>query len=347
MKWLALTLCLVGACSKPAREQHRPPKPAAPRPRPRPSASVAAPEDAAADPAAPADAAAPRLVQLGLSIDATYKEKRLSWRKVEHLNWQGVADAMPPLPAEPAADPRGCPDGMLRVRGGFLLDAKGRADTDGVLLDQNRACAHFKTANRGVEALCDRFDRDRWLAIAKTLPRAPLDFCIDRYEFPDTYAELPLVVVRYAEAESFCKKVGKRLCTEDEWTFACEGEEGVPYPYGYERDATACRIDVLAAGPDKDTFRPRTTAHTAAGIDFAWHGMRSGEMARCKSPFGAMDMTGNVDEWTRNARKYGYKMILKGGHWGPARQRCRPATRGHGPMYVRYDQGFRCCADAP
>jgi formylglycine-generating enzyme required for sulfatase activity len=56
-------------------------------------------------------------------------------------------------------------------------------------------------------------------------------------------------------------------------------------------------------------------------------------------------MTGNVDEWTRSVRNYGYKMILKGGHWGPGRQRCRPQTRGHGPYYIRYDQGFRCCAD--
>ena len=45
------------------------------------------------------------------------------------------------------------------------------------------------------------------------------------------------------EAEAICKKASKRLCTENEWTFACEGEEVRPYPYGWTRDATACVID--------------------------------------------------------------------------------------------------------
>ena len=143
-----------------------------------------------------------------------------------------------------------------------------------------------------------------------------------------------------------CKRVGKRLCTESEWTFACEGEEGSPYPYGYSRDATACRIDVLANRPGDKALIPRTTASAALAMDSAWQGKRAGEMPRCKSPFGVHDMTGNVDEWTRSVRPHGYRMILKGGHWGPVRQRCRPQTRGHGPRYVRYDQGFRCCTDA-
>ena len=286
----------------------------------------------------------PRLLELGFSFTQVYREKRFAWRQVEELSWQADTESLSPLPPEPAADTKGCPAGMLRIAGGLMLDPHSREDTDAVQLLQNRACTHFLTASRGTYGLCSTFDRTRWLDLSKDLPRKRFDFCIDRYEFPNAHGEAPLVVVTFSEAKRFCEKLDKRICSESEWTLACEGEEGKPYPYGYERDKNACRIDVLKAGAPANTFSPRTIRRTARGIDFAWHGKRSGESPRCKSPYGVMDMTGNVDEWTSSVRRGGYQMILKGGHWGPARQRCRPQTRGHGPYYVRYDQGFRCCA---
>lgn len=338
MRRLALfALVLVAGCQSPSR------------PSPAPSASTATSASAAVAVVPPTPPKAkpkpqkPRLEELGVTITKLYEEKRRPWRQVQEVNWQRVAEGEPALPTETARDAGSCEPGMLPVKGGLLLDTKGRDENDEVLLLQNRACTHFLTNNHGVNALCDRFSREKWLALARDLPRKPLEFCIDRYEFPNSYGEYPLVVVTYSESKKYCEKVGKRLCTESEWTLACEGEEGRPYPYGYERDETACRIGILAAGPGKDTFRPRTLPHTARGIDFAWQGKRSGESPRCVSPFGVEDMTGNVDEWTKNVRRYGYEMIMKGGHWGPARQRCRPQTRGHGPYYVRYDQGFRCC----
>jgi sulfatase modifying factor 1 len=316
------------------------------RPSPAPSASSASPAPSGVTVAKPepkARAKGPRLLELGVPITKTYEEKRRPWRQVQEVNWQRIAEGEALLPTETKRENGTCEAGMLPVKGGLLLDPKGRDDNDEVLLLQNRACTHFLTANHGVSSLCDRFDREKWLELSRELPRKQLEFCIDRYEFPNSYGEYPLVVVTYSESKKYCEKVGKRVCTESEWTLACEGEEGRPYPYGYERDETACRIGILAAGPGKDTFRPRTLPHTARGIDFAWQGKRSGESPRCVSPFGVEDMTGNVDEWTKNVRRYGYEMIMKGGHWGPARQRCRPQTRGHGPYYVRYDQGFRCC----
>jgi formylglycine-generating enzyme required for sulfatase activity len=62
--------------------------------------------------------------------------------------------------------------------------------------------------------------------------------------------------------------------------------------------------------------------------------------------FGVYDLIGNVDEWTRSAVR-GRPSILKGGYWGPVRTRCRPTTRAHGESHAFYQQGFRCCADAP
>ena len=45
------------------------------------------------------------------------------------------------------------------------------------------------------------------------------------------------------EAQDACQAQGKRLCGDSEWTLACEGQERLPYPYGYDRDAEACNID--------------------------------------------------------------------------------------------------------
>lgn len=314
---------------------------------PVPAVARAEPSSAPARDAGARERVGPRLLALGYDLDTVFREPRYEWRRVQGLNWQPSATGLPALPPEPAAGRGGCPAGMLPVDGELLLDADGREDTDGVQLAQDEACTKWRTDDRSVNGLCDRFDRDRWSAIRATLPRKHYRFCIDRYEFPNAYGEFPLVVVTYAEAQRYCEKRKARLCTESEWTLACEGNDGLPYPYGYERDETACTIGILGPGPDKDTFRPRTTATTAKGIDRSWRGTRSGEARRCESPFGVMDLTGNVDEWTQSVRKYGYRMILKGGHWGPARQRCRPQTRGHGPAYVRYDQGFRCCRDSP
>ena len=38
---------------------------------------------------------------------------------------------------------------------------------------------------------------------------------------------------------------------------------------------------------------------------------------------------------------------LKGGYWGPVRDRCRPMTTDHNQWHTGYQIGFRCCADIP
>ncbi len=173
-------------------------------------------------------------------------------------------------------------------------------------------------------------------------------FCMDRYEYPNVPGVLPVVMVSYLEADDACRAEGKRLCTEDEWTFACEGEERVPYPYGYERDATACNIDRPYNMPDFEAFNDsRKIAPEMERLD---QRVLSGSRPRCVSPFGVFDMTGNVDEWTRNPTPKPEKNVdissLKGGYFGPIRARCRPVTRSHNRWFRFYQVGFRCCADA-
>src|SRR5207237_10919252 len=98
----------------------------------------------------------------------------------------------------------------------------------------------------------------------------------------------------------------------------------LPYPYGYERKSQACNID--KSHPDvneKALENPKTRDAEVARL---WQGEPSGSRESCVSPFGAFDMTGNVDEWVVNEGGMPYKSGLKGGYWGPVRDRCRPMT---------------------
>ncbi|MBI4705370.1 MAG: SUMF1/EgtB/PvdO family nonheme iron enzyme [Deltaproteobacteria bacterium] len=176
---------------------------------------------------------------------------------------------------------------------------------------------------------------------------AVLRFCIDRYEYPNIAGARPVVMVDYFQAERACRLEGKRLCEVEEWTFACEGREIWPYPYGLERDAAACNFDRGYRQPDLGAFaRPHEVSIEVERLD---QRVLSGAPARCTSPFGVHDMTGNVDEWAHDPRgsrhKPPYDTALKGGYWGPIRARCRPQTGSHNGWFRFYQVGFRCCAD--
>jgi sulfatase modifying factor 1 len=69
-------------------------------------------------------------------------------------------------------------------------------------------------------------------------------------------------------------------------------------------------------------------------------------MARCVSPFGVHDMTGNVDEWVVNEKGEPYRSGLKGGYFGKIRAQCRPMTTDHNEWFRFYQVGFRCCEAA-
>jgi hypothetical protein len=232
-----------------------------------------------------------------------------------------------------------CPAGMVSVQGSMRRDAGATVDAL-----QRATCVDW--IDPRFPERCARFDRDAWLAIANGLPAVPMSFCIDRFEHPNRRGAFPGVFVTWSGAAAVCARERKRLCTEDEWTFACEGEEAEPYPYGYERDAQTCVIDRPHVPPD-DRRLALGPDEAVREIDRLWQGEPSGARPRCRSPFGVYDMTGNVDEWTRSNRPDDeHPSILEGGYWGPVRTRCRPSTRAHGEAYAYYQQGFRCCADS-
>ena len=192
---------------------------------------------------------------------------------------------------------------------------------------------------------CGAYDRDKWLSLSKDMETKPMHFCIDRYEYPNKKGQYPVVLVSWYEARDHCAADGKRLCGEDEWTYACEGDETTPYPNGYIRDHEACLNDRPWKQFDETAYNPRGGEKARKEIDRLWQGYASGDRPLCKSKSGVYDLTGNIDEWTRSATATERQSTLKGGYWGPVRTRCRPATKAHDEQHVFYQQGFRCCSD--
>lgn len=194
------------------------------------------------------------------------------------------------------------------------------------------------TANGGMGPLrCARFSSSK----CTSQTWVHMDFCMDAYEWPNQKDASPPIGMTWYDAKKSCEGENKRLCTAREWTFACEGPDVRPYPYGdgMHRDDTACNIDKPSMNPE--TPRSEWPQHYSA--------VPSGQMNRCVSWSGVHDMTGNVDEWVNNVggRDDGdpYYSGLKGGYWSKVRNRCRPMTTVHGPSFSFYQIGFRCCSD--
>ena len=219
-----------------------------------------------------------------------------------------------------------CPNGMLEVEGDY--------------------CPY-------VEQKCLRWlDPETKMRCAEFAPSstcagkaAHKKFCVDRYEYPNKPGEKPVIMKSWYEARDTCQSVGKRLCLESEWTLACEGQERLPYPYGYQRNPEACNID--KPHPDVNEKALADPKLRDAEVERLWQGEPSGTREACVSPYGVHDMTGNVDEWVVNESGHPFKSGLKGGYWGPVRTRCRPMTTAHNEEFQFYQIGFRCCADTP
>lgn len=268
------------------------------------------------------------------------------WQSIAGKHWQLVtAENVPPSEPGEQQDASGaCAAGMIDIRGLAKVDRPNVPFGSDIEALQDRTCTDW--ISKEFPARCASFDREKWLALSRDLPTTQMHFCIDRYEYPNKKGKNPIVVVTWNEAKALCETDHKRLCSEDEWMFACEGEEASPYPNGYERDARACVIDRPWRPFSQAAMVPRDGDNARVEMDRLWQGEPSGARPACKSSFGVYDLTGNVDEWTRSTQSTGYASVLKGGYWGPVRARCRPATRAHDETFVAYQQGFRCCADA-
>lgn len=210
-----------------------------------------------------------------------------------------------------------CPSGMILVEGSFCPNV---AHVCKKWLDPIGRYHEFRCAEYARPASC------------KSGKREKLRFCIDRDEQRLAAAKddpRPTNQVSWLSAQAACESKGARLCNEHEWTFACEGEEMRPYPYGWVRDASACNIDREDLGGGVGRLHDKRA--------------EVGANPRCASPFGVLDMAGNLEEWTTASSKHEHLTLLKGSWWLPGRSTCRAANGGHDAYYHGTETGFRCC----
>ncbi len=194
---------------------------------------------------------------------------------------------------------------------------------------------------------CKRYAPSRCLAESR---RKQMRFCMDRYEWPNRKGVLPRTLVSWPEARKFCSSVGKRLCTVEEFNFACEGESMKAHVYGSERSNTICN-----AGQRYIERTFNYSKHDACMADEACRKeferldqrVPTGSKPGCVSDHGVYDLNGNANEWVfRTDQRHPKRSGLKGGWWGPVRNRCRPMTTFHLEGDYGYEVGFRCCKDA-
>jgi formylglycine-generating enzyme len=190
-------------------------------------------------------------------------------------------------------------------------------------------------------ARCMKYSPASSICLGSTVHKS---FCMDQYEYTAPGETLPTTMVNFHQAKQICENNGKRLCTETEFEFACQGSENYPYSTGYERPDGICNIDV-----EKDLVRPGDVRIRKSLL------VPSGSMKECRAKDTAVwDLNGNEDEITVRDRSLApsspketgtHANALKGGWMGPVRNRCHPATTAHDDGYYNTITGFRCCAN--
>jgi formylglycine-generating enzyme required for sulfatase activity len=160
-------------------------------------------------------------------------------------------------------------------------------------------------------------------------------------------AEQPVVGVTWYQARDYCARVKKRLPTEAEWEKAARGTDGRLFPWG-NRLAT-CDLAVMGL--------------TVPSCNRGYSTWEVGSRPLGSSPYGVLDMAGNVTEWVsdRYSGSYyriapskdpkgpstGYLRVLRGGAWFNSPALLRAAFRtGFDPNETNHGVGFRCAKSA-
>ena len=258
------------------------------------------------------------------------------------LNWVlGVLLGATAVSVPKAVEAEDAP--MVRVPAGeFLMGATQEEQHKGLNFGwrgpmQNRI--HFLVQNSGPQhsVYLDTFHIDKhevtnraYRTFVETTGHRPPTF----WNSPRHVSEpdQPVVGVSWHDAQTFCQWSGQRLPTEAEWEKTARGTDGRRYPWGNDWDATRLHTADGVAGQQLDTFEAWSEWQSAmtSGMGTA-RPAAVGSYPTGASPYGALDMAGNVWEWVadwygsdyyksspaRNPTgpEQGGPKVLRGGGW--------------------------------
>jgi formylglycine-generating enzyme required for sulfatase activity len=157
---------------------------------------------------------------------------------------------------------------------------------------------------------------------------------------PLQYPNIPVECITWASAKNFCTFAGGRLPTEAEWEMAARGPNGASSEFPWGNAPPDCTWVNYAACPQTQGIWTPTSCMNA-------------------SPFGVLDMSGNVNEWVADwysATYYGTSptmnpqgpgtgtmRVVRGGSLNSIVSEIRSSARGqYDPVMDNIDLGFRC-----